>query len=357
MRALDVVLVAALLLASLGGGRRAACAAAFSGGAPLSDVAACFSGEMRTFARADVRAHLLEHLVAPLRADVFLALSPEYTRSWHAWEYGVRDATPAEVATAVASMRPIAHVVATNAHFANVSLDALYGADAVGRVQLCKARHCLEQSGVSDWGKQLCCLRMIEAAETRRGTPYAWVVRMRPDARVAMAVDLRRLAHTPRAYIGSWDFAAVYPRPAATLALALVQTAFTYRASTCFADVQQARALRTTARARAGGRAAHGARGARAARAPGGELAELRMFARSKCAQCVLHLAGFGVYGKKVCEIVRDDMYGSAGNGSAGTPIPLPRGFYPSARSRPKFNSTGCVDARDDWYSRHDRAH
>jgi hypothetical protein len=153
-------------------------------GAPLAErrqqVAVCLAGEARSAARYDVRERWLEWAIRPLRADLFLVLSPAHAppiedRKMEGWVgaaelQGFPPTTSAQMREIGEHMRP---------------RDALLADD---ERLLQRTRASCEDAEADTCGPQLAlavrwttCLRLIERAEKERGAPYTHVIRARPD--------------------------------------------------------------------------------------------------------------------------------------------------------------------------------
>ena len=196
---------------------------------PSSSVCVCLYGEIRALTFQTVRDRLRHTVIKPLQADVFLAVSPSWTVTFHrGWT--PRELTADNVSAIVQDLRPVRTSVLRDTellfgggNFSNTS----HHREMLRRY----LPSCIPQKGADlitspcHWllmpGARLrSCLALIEDAEQqhagRSGARYAWVYRMRPD--IVSPCRLRPPAFYNRSIIFV-DYFAVMPRPAADVAL------------------------------------------------------------------------------------------------------------------------------------------
>ena len=203
-----------------------------------SVTAVCLAGETRTLMAPKNRQSLQSHLLRPLHADLYLALSP----SWNA-RYGHVDTneglsddsdvnelfvlTHAKLRTIVDELRPVTTMAANDSATLHLLRRLNHGREEQLRdVYACAHAQPLPTHVAIDnraqggdgyeWRRtnyqfgpcttQLslalryrACLSMIELAERERGSGYTWVVRSRPD--VGMPCALTFHAFSPQAVL------------------------------------------------------------------------------------------------------------------------------------------------------------
>lgn len=207
--------------------------------------AACLVGEVRGLIYPQVHSLLRRNVLHSINADTFLV----YTRAWSQWQLSresnntkheiyVRagfDRIPAEatidqMATIISVLKPVA-AEETNDNEVLQRADGSKGWLPVPLQQLSDTSLCADAIGPNPHTatclfalRCVRCLQLIERAEAKRGSQYAWVLRARPDVFVGCRMRLpasivHPKSNSSRWAVFYWDYLAFMPRPSAAASL------------------------------------------------------------------------------------------------------------------------------------------
>ena len=250
-----------------------------------SPTALCMAGEARTITQAKVQEQHLATLLEPLQAALFLVLSPKWSNreNFQAIEARRKGSAPftltaAKLEEIVQRLHPVSTVVAKDEDMERV-LRELHrmNASEVNAIRKCAQLQPLPKKIEEDTREQgqdgeawmvshfqlgpcspqlglalrfRACLSLIELAEqqrtdhhqrdvtgqTRLGQPrYSWVVRTRPDVRVACAPQIALMSElrARHAVLFQDDYIAVMPREAADISMRQVPLGHRLNVSQC----------------------------------------------------------------------------------------------------------------------------
>ena len=207
--------------------------------------AACLVGEVRALVYPQVLAMLQRNVLSTLDADSFMV----YTRTWSKWQLNEsvhqktydlhkrvgfdripKEITSDQMSDILMALRPVV-AEETSDEEVVTRANGSPGWLPVPLAMLAKSSLCADMHGPNPHDSTCLfalrcarCLQLVQRSERARGSPYAWVLRARPDVFVGCRWHLPTSWYHPLANASSWvayawDYLAFMPRSAATASL------------------------------------------------------------------------------------------------------------------------------------------